>query len=120
MAVFTETKNINVNIFSKSLPEFDGHARNKAERFGIVAIHMEHRALCDLGYIGAVGARSGVTVIGRKSNLVIDHKMDRASHPVSFEKSHLRDLIHHALSRYGRIAMYYNRANLFVIALLLG
>ena len=53
---------------------------------------MKDRSLDHLGYVGSVGRRARVLGHGCKTNLVIDHQMDRSAGAIAFELGKIENL----------------------------
>ena len=77
---------------------------------GVVAVHVEDRRLDDLGHVGRVEARPGGLGRGGEPDLVVDHDVDGAAHPVALDVAHVERLGHHALAGEGGVAVHEDRA----------
>ena len=86
-----------------------GEPRHPHARLGVVAVDVEDRGLDDLGDVGGVEARPGGLGRGGEPDLVVDHDVDRAAHPVALDVAHVERLGHDALPGEGGVAVHEDR-----------
>ncbi len=89
VSVFAIANHINEHIAVKFLAIAGSDLHAFHHSFGVIAVHVHDRGLDHGRQRGAIIRTAGVIKIGSKSDLVIDHKMDRTSGMVALEIAHL-------------------------------
>ena len=113
VAVFAVTDHIEHDVLVKPLPVLIRELRRADARFGIVAIHMEHRRLHHQCDIGAILRRPAGFGIGGEADLVVDHQVDRAAGVVTGNTREIDGLRDHSLADHGRIAVNHDGDHAF-------
>ena len=85
MAILPITYNINDDIFVELLPVFQTHSDDLVDHNWIVGIYMENGSHYGFGHLRAIQTRTGISLSGRKSDLVIRNYMDYPSRSVAFQ-----------------------------------
>ncbi len=76
MAIFAVGQYIDKHICVEELAVFNGHAHYVYQSFNIISIYVPDGGLDYLAHVGAISAGAGITVVGGKSHLIIDHQVD--------------------------------------------
>ena len=107
VAQFTETNDVDCDVFLKLTPKLNCQLRCQYNRLWVIAIDMQYRRIDYLHDVGAIQAGAQIAGIGRgKSNLIINHNVDRAASGIATDLRHRQGLLHDALTSNGRIAMH--------------
>ena len=114
--VFPVGKDVDEDIGMEHLPVLDGHSDHMNKTLHIVTIHMPDGCFSNLPHIGTVSAGTCIQVVGCKTDLVINHKVDGAPCFITIQFRHLNYFIDHTLPCNGGISMYDNRKQFIVVS----
>ena len=103
------------DIATKFLAVGDGDAGSLRHGDRVVAVDVENRGLDGLGYLGAIKGRTRVLRQGGEADLVVDDKVDRATHFVAVEVAEVEALRDDSLAREGGVAVDQDRDDLFAV-----
>ena len=116
VAVAAVAHHINEDIGVELLTVLGGQLHGKHHGLGVVAVHVQHRRINNLGQVGAVNRRAGILKIGGETDLVVDHEVDGAAGLVAFQLRHLRHFVANALAGHGGVAVNEDGQHLIVVA----
>ena len=107
---------VNHHIFLELLAVFQRQFGGVHHRFGIIAIDVENRRVNHFCHVSRV--ISGATIrhcAGGKTDLVVNHNMDRATGAITACLRHIKGFHDHALPRKGRITVDGNTQHLITV-----
>ena len=100
-----ETIHVDEHVAVEFLAEFEGELGDHADRFGVIAVHVENGGLDHLGDVGAVARGASVNRIGGKADLVVDHEVEGAAGAVAGELGEVEGLGDDALTGDGGVTV---------------
>ena len=109
VAVAPVADEVDHDVLVEPLAVVVGQPRDAHAGLRVVAVHVQDRRLDHLGHVGGVLRRAGVLGRGGEPELVVDHDVDGAAHPVAGDVAHVQALGHHALAGEGGVAVEQDR-----------
>ena len=83
MTMSAITQHVDENILTKFLTILNRKVCAEGYCLGIIAIHVKHGCIYNLGDIRTVNTGACIIIIGGKTNLVINHEVNRSSSSVA-------------------------------------
>ena len=105
MAVLAVAEQVEHHVSVEALPVFGRQGHRLGHRFGILAVHVEHRATKHPSDVSAVRGRARVFGIGGEPNLIVDDDVNRAAGFICREPAQVQRLGDHALAYECGVAM---------------